>query len=130
MGIKLAWLANTRPDLTFGISQKAQVIRAMFQQGSPKHYKRLNKAIKNAHDNRESICIPKLNLDTHRVVAYSNAAFANNIDISSDLGEYYFSLTSLTKRYQSHISHENPNVSLTLCYQQNSLHSQILPTTH
>ena len=60
MRMKLAWLANTRPDLTFEISQIAQVIRAMLDQDINKHFKRLNKAIKYAHDKKVSIRVPKL----------------------------------------------------------------------
>ena len=58
----------------------------MFERNSSKHYKRLNKAIEYDYDNRASICIPKLDLDKLRVVAYSNAAFENNIDLSLQLG--------------------------------------------
>ena len=58
MGMKIAWLANTRPDLAFEISQKAQVTRNIFEQDSSKHHKRLNKAIRYEYDNRTSIYIP------------------------------------------------------------------------
>ena len=83
--MKLAWLEHTRPDLTFEISQKAQVTRTVFERDPSEHCESLNKAIKYAHHNIASICIPKLDLDTLRVVAYSDAAFANNIDLSQQL---------------------------------------------
>ena len=85
MRMKLACLANTRQDLAFKISQIAKVTRAMFDQEVTKHCKRLNKTIKYANDNMASIRIPKLDFDSLRIVAYSDAAFANNADLSSQL---------------------------------------------
>ena len=43
-------------------------------------------AIKYLHDHKSSIRIPKLDYNSQRITAYSNAAFANNADLSSQLG--------------------------------------------
>ena len=69
MSIRLAWLEKTRPDLAFETPHIGKVIRTIFEQDTSKHCKRLNKTIRHAHDSRESMCIPKLELDTPRVVA-------------------------------------------------------------
>ena len=58
MRMKLAWLANTRPDIVFEILQIAQVTRAMYEKEMTKYCKRLNKAIKYVHDQKASIGIP------------------------------------------------------------------------
>ena len=82
LGMKLAYLVNSRLDLVFEISQIAQMTWTMIEQDSWKHCKRLEKAIKYVHDSRASICIPKLDLDTLHVFVYRGATFANNIDLS------------------------------------------------
>ena len=84
--MKLAWLADTGPDVALEFSQIAQVTRTMFDSDITKNFKRLNTAIKYAHDTKTSIRIPKLDSDSLRVVSYSDAAFANNADSSSQLG--------------------------------------------
>ena len=84
--MKLAWLENTRIDLAFEFSQIAQVTRTMFESDVTKHCKRLNTAIKYAHDTKTSIRIPKLDTDLFRIVSYSDVAFANNADLFSQLG--------------------------------------------
>ena len=85
MRMKLAWLANTRPDIVLEISQIEQVTRAMYENDISTHCKRLNKAIKYVHDHNASIPIPKLNYDSLRITAYTDASFAYNIDLSSQL---------------------------------------------
>ena len=87
MRLKSEWKAYTRPDLTFEISQIAQMTRTMFQQDLSKHCKILSKAIESVHDNRASMRIPKLDLDTLCTATYSDAAFGNNIDLSTQLGK-------------------------------------------
>ena len=58
----------------------------MYESAITKHCKRLNKFIKDAHDNKESIWIPKSDFSSLRIVAYSDEAFANNADLPSQLG--------------------------------------------
>ena len=57
----------------------------MYENDISKHCKRLNKAIKYVHDTKASIRIPKLDCKSIRIKAYSDAAFVNNTDVSSQL---------------------------------------------
>ena len=86
MRMRLAWMANTRPDMLLEISQIAQITLERFKQGAQAHWKRLNSAISYAHNNVAHLKIPKLDLGTIRIVGYSDASFANNHDLSSQLG--------------------------------------------
>ena len=86
MRMKLAWLESTRPEIVFEILQTAQVARSMYRKDTTKHCKRLNKAIKYVHDHKTSIHIPKLVFNSLRITAYSDGAFANNANLSSQLG--------------------------------------------
>ena len=86
MRMKLAWLSNTRPDLQFEISQLAQVTSEQFETNAHAHLKRLNDAIRYAHVNVAHLKIPKLDRSTLRNVGYSDATFANNPDLTSQLG--------------------------------------------
>eukprot|EP00171_Calliarthron_tuberculosum_P023641 IDg23641t1 len=90
MRMKLAWLANTRPDCLFNISQLAQVTEARFDADSTTTIKQLNSAVRDAIENRISLLIPKLDLATVRVVGYSDSSFANNFDLSTQLGYICF----------------------------------------
>lgn len=90
MRMKLAWLANTRPDCLFEISQLSQVTEDRFKSDKNRIIRRLNKAVKYAVDNRIYLRIPKLDLQTLRVVGYSDASFANNHDLSTQLGVLCF----------------------------------------
>ena len=56
--MKLAWVANTRPDAIFQIKQIAQANRVIYEKDITKHFKPSKKAIKNAHDHKEFILIP------------------------------------------------------------------------
>ncbi len=86
MRMRLAWLANTRPDLLFEISQLAQITLERFKESARAHWKRLNLAIRYAHVNVTSLKFPKLDMESLRIVGYSDAAFANNYDLKSQLG--------------------------------------------
>ena len=44
--MRLAWLANTCPDLLIEIYQLAQITLERFNEGSAAHWKRLNSAIR------------------------------------------------------------------------------------
>lgn len=90
MPMKLAWLAHSHPDLLFEIWQMAQITLERFNESSQAHRKRLNNAIRHAHGNIAHLKFPKLDLDSIRVVGYSDAAFANNHDLKSQLGRIIF----------------------------------------
>ena len=85
MRMNLAWLANTRPDLLFEISQLVQVNTERFSVDAAAQVKRLNAAIRYAHNNVAHLPLPKLNLRSIGIVGYSDAAFANNYDMTSQL---------------------------------------------
>ena len=86
MRMRLAWLANTRPDLQFEISQIAQVTAQRFKDDAQAHLRRLNAAIRYAHSNPAHLKFPKLDYSSLHIIGYSDAAFANNHDLSSQLG--------------------------------------------
>ena len=84
--MKLAWLANLRPNLLFEISQLAQITSDTFEQHPRKNARRLNKAIQYAISNPASICLPKLERSSLRIISYSDAGFGTNADATSQLG--------------------------------------------
>ena len=86
MRMRLAWLANTRPDLQFEISQIAQITGQRFSENAPAHVQRLNAAIRYATNNIACIKFPQLDPSSVKLIGYSDAAFANNFDLSSQLG--------------------------------------------
>ena len=57
----------------------------MYGKETSKHFKRLNKATKIVNDHRESIRIPKLDQYSLKITAYSDIAFSNDADLSSQL---------------------------------------------
>ena len=90
MRMSLAWLANTRPDCLFEISELAQVTEDRFTREGATELRRLNKATKYAIDNRVAIKISRLDKDPIRVVGFSDASFAKNCDLSAQLGHICF----------------------------------------
>ena len=97
MRMKLAWLANTRPDLIFQLSQIVQVTRSLSEKYVSKHLKQLYKATNYAHDNKASIIILKVDYDSPHIVLLSDAAFENNADLSSQL-EHLVLLTNMINK--------------------------------
>ena len=90
MRMCLAWLANTRPDCLLEISQLAQVTEENFKASKRHVLKRLNKAVRYAVDNRVPLKIRKLSVASLKVIGFSDASFANNADLSSQLGHICF----------------------------------------
>ena len=86
MRTKVAWLANTRPDLQFETFPPAQVTLDSFNQDAEANLKRLNTIVRYAHNNAAHPQFSKLKLSNLRVVGYSDAASANNHDLTSQLG--------------------------------------------
>lgn len=86
MRMKLAWLANSRPDVLFEIATLAQVTDAMFNADKRDCIKRLNRAIRYAVTFRIPLAIPKLDPNSLKIIGYSDASFANNHDLSTQLG--------------------------------------------
>eukprot|EP00171_Calliarthron_tuberculosum_P022145 IDg22145t1 len=90
MRMRLAWLANTRPDCLFEISQLAQVTSERFHAEKTATLRRLNKATKFAVDNYVALKIPKLDKHSLKVIGFSDASFANNYDLTTQLGHITF----------------------------------------
>ncbi len=95
MQMRLAWLANTRPDCLYEISQLAQVTEERFLTEKSQLVRQLIKATKYDVDNRISLKIPKLDRDSLCVFCLADASFANNYDMSTQLGHICF----LSDRY-------------------------------
>ena len=88
--MKLAWLANSRPDCLLEISQLSQVTESVFRDEKENIVKRLNKAVIYAVDNRTRRVIPKLERELLRLVGFSDSSFTNNPDMSSQVGHIAF----------------------------------------
>jgi len=82
--------ASTRPDCLFEISQLAQVTEKIFEEDRRGTIRRLNRAIKYAVDNRFTLKVPKLEKSSLRVIGFSDSSFANNADLSSQVGHICF----------------------------------------
>ena len=90
MRMKLAWLSNTRPDCLLEISQLAQVAEEIFNSSRREVIRRLNKATRYAVDHKAPIRVPKLDKQSLRIIGFSDSSFANNNDLSSQLGHICF----------------------------------------
>lgn len=86
MRMKLGWLANTRPNVLFEIATLAQVTLEHFDSNRKECLRRLNRAVRYAVNHRIALAIPKLESKSVRVVGFSDASFANNRDLSTQLG--------------------------------------------
>jgi len=83
---RLGWLNHTRPDLAYAIGQLQQVTEKIFYENKAAVLSELNRTVRRAKKDIVSIRIPKLDKDTLRVVGFSDAGFASNRDLSSQLG--------------------------------------------
>ena len=84
--MKLAWLAHTRADCLFEISQMAQVSKERFDKEKKAIIRRFNKTVRFAIEHGIGIAIPKLDLSSTKVVGFSDSLFANNHDLTTQLG--------------------------------------------
>ena len=95
MRMKLAWLSHTRPDCLFQISSLAQITEQLFLSTPSTFIQQLNKASTYATKYKLDITFPNLDINSLRLIGYSDASFANNLDLSSQLG-YIILLTDGT----------------------------------
>ena len=86
MRMRLAWLANTHPDFQFEISQIAQITGQSFSENASAHLQRLNAAIRYNISNAACLKFPQLDSSSVKIVGHSDSDFANNFDLSSQLG--------------------------------------------
>ena len=107
--MKFAWLANTRPDLLFEISQLVEVTLERFFRSARAHWKRLNTAIRYAHVNMINLKFSEVDHHSIRIVRFSDAAFASNHDLKPQLGRIILlmddinsGITIIFESYKSH----------------------------
>lgn len=88
--MQLAWLSHSRPDLLFEVSQLTQITSDAFDENHISIIKQANKVVKMDHEHQATLRFPKLDLDTLRIIWISDASFANNRDLTSQLGYLVF----------------------------------------
>ena len=106
---RLVWLANTCPDLQFEISQLAQITGQRFSENASAHVQRLIAAIRYATNNIACIKFPQLDPSSVKLIGYSDAAFANNFDLSLQLGYIILLRIRITRPYPYPSSPTNQN---------------------
>jgi Reverse transcriptase (RNA-dependent DNA polymerase) len=85
MRARLAWITHTRPDISCAISQAAQVTESDF---TPNHVKYLNRVIKHLRGTIDiTLKFPKLDINTIKLLVYTDASFANKFNLTSQLGD-------------------------------------------
>lgn len=88
---QIAWVQNTRPDIAFEVGYAAQVTEERFSLEKKGLVKRMNKVVQELRKtSNHAMKFPKLDKDTLRIVAYTDSSFANNYDLSSQLGYAVF----------------------------------------
>jgi Reverse transcriptase (RNA-dependent DNA polymerase) len=88
--MKLAWLVHSRPDVSYCAATAAQVTPDLFQ-ASTNAIRRLNSSIKRLHESpNEALRFPILDISSLRICVYCDASFANNDDMSSQMGYIVF----------------------------------------
>ena len=87
--MKLSWLTHTQPDCCSKVSQLAQVTKKVETELST-IVRSCNKLSMHVHDQALKIKIPKLELDSLRVIGFSDASFASNADFTSQHGYISF----------------------------------------
>jgi hypothetical protein len=85
---KLLWLStNYRPDIAFQVASLIQVTENIFENNLSKNIRDANDLVAKIHATKNlKIIFQKLNLEFLKIVVYADASFANNLDLSSQLG--------------------------------------------
>jgi hypothetical protein len=96
--MKLAWMVHTRPDVAYCANTAAQITSEQWNLSSGGAIKRLNSTIRRLrHSPEESLRFPKLDRKTLRIFVFADASFANNDDVTSQMGYIVF-LTDVSNR--------------------------------
>lgn len=90
MRMKLAWLSHSRPDCLFEISQLTQVTKEHFAEEPRAIVRRTNKLIRFAKTNDVSLRFIQLRPLALKIFGFSDASFAGNRDLTSQLGYVVF----------------------------------------
>lgn len=88
--MKLAWMSHSRTDVLFEVAKRTQVRAYRFQNDHPAIVKRTNRTVYYAQHNPVSIQFSKLGLRSLHIIGYSDASFAVNADLTSQLGYFVF----------------------------------------
>jgi hypothetical protein len=81
---KVSWICHTRPEVCYFANKSAQVTEHIF---SPANVKSLNSVLEYLRKTADrKLLFQNLSISTLRIVAYSDASFAKNADLSFQLG--------------------------------------------
>lgn len=78
MRMKLPWMANTRPDCIFEISQVEKLTEARFEEDKHTHIKMMNKEVSYAVDTDIHLKISKSDIESIKIFGFFDASIANN----------------------------------------------------
>jgi hypothetical protein len=92
---RLSWVIHTRLNICCAVNQAAQVTQSRFDEDPTTHVKDINKITKHLHSLDLPLKFSKLDPNSLQLIVYSDASFANNYDMSSQLGCSSSSLTKL-----------------------------------
>lgn len=88
---KLLWLTQTRPDITCAIAIATQVTEERFNLAQKEKIKDLNAAVSHIQKTKKlSLKFPELDRASLQMRVYTDASFASNYDLSSQLGYLVF----------------------------------------
>lgn len=90
MRMNLAWLAHSRPDCLFEVSQLNQVTKNIYEEDRRGIIRRANKLIKYTKENKVTLSFKSLDKSKLKVIGFSDASFATNCDFTSQLGYIIF----------------------------------------
>ena len=88
MRAKLNWISNSRPDISCAVSMASAVTEKLFNESKVKNLNSVIKHLKKTENMK--LKFPPLDQETLKIVVYSDASFANNDDLSSQIGYIVF----------------------------------------
>jgi Reverse transcriptase (RNA-dependent DNA polymerase) len=85
--MEVAWLVHTRPDIAYEVARGAQVTESQFGKDPSLFINDLNNVITHIQsDVKSGIIFPRIDFNTAHVCVYTDASFANNMDLTSQIG--------------------------------------------
>ena len=88
--MRLAWITHTRLDCLYDINQIAQIPEKIFNEERKEVIGIYNKSAIMATEFKPTLRFPKLDIESLKILGFSDASFANNRDLSSQLGYILF----------------------------------------
>jgi hypothetical protein len=108
---RLTWATHTRPDICCAVNQAAQATQSRFEEDPTTCVKDINKITKHLHSLDLPLKFSKLDPNSLQLTVYSDASFAINYDMSSQLG-YIIFLSDKTRSCNLHYSsHKSKRVT-------------------